>query len=186
MAQDYKYILPEILSSNYSNEKYMFMHTNTQRTKSSCLAFVEGLNISYRLNNSESYGDKNILLRVGSLPKRIIPLLLFILLMQPNKYCNLKDDLSENEYKKFQNSTVYQEMVKNVSLRLGFDSNNLLSSDTIDNMWTMCRFDLSWNVTNKSAWCAVIIFSHYLIFNVKLYFFLLYKYRHLHHIKLIF
>lgn len=65
MAQDFKKNVPEILSSDYSKEKYFFMHTNTQRTKASYLAFVEGLFDNTQLNDSQSNSGNNLLLRVS-------------------------------------------------------------------------------------------------------------------------
>lgn len=61
-------MLPEIISSNYSNEKYFFMSANTQRTKGSYLAFMEGLfdtqNIPNPLIGHESDEEIDMLLRV--------------------------------------------------------------------------------------------------------------------------
>lgn len=74
--------------------------------------------------------------------------------------------MAKYEYNKFQKTFSAKQIRKNVSFRLGFDLiNNSISLDDIDTMSTMCRLDFSWNMKQKSPWCAVIILSSNKLFN---------------------
>lgn len=43
LAQRYRMRYPTLLGGNYSRENFYFRHTDTERTDSSCKAFIEGL-----------------------------------------------------------------------------------------------------------------------------------------------
>lgn len=49
-------------------------------------------------------------------------------------------------------------MVRDVSLRLGFDE-KLLDIDTILAIWLRCQYEQSWNSQMPDVWCAVSLFG---------------------------
>lgn len=50
---------------------------------------------------------------------------------------------------------MYQRMVRDVSLRLGFKFPLKISQ--IEAMWNMCRYDQAWTLDRPSAWCSVSV-----------------------------
>lgn len=61
LASSYKAMYPTILGDNYSPFNYTFSHSNTDRTRASCKAFISGLFGTYK---SVPMLSKNIMLRV--------------------------------------------------------------------------------------------------------------------------
>lgn len=56
------------------------------------------------------------------------------------------------ERSRFDNGPEFQNLVKNVSRRLGFLYN--ISTDLIDAIYDACRYQKAWSVTELSPWCA--------------------------------
>lgn len=78
-------------------------------------------------------------------------------LLTAYKTCNAWDNESDNdsvmEVKKFNEGPQFQNLVQNVSRRLGFLYN--ISEKTILTIYDMCRYEKAWTVTKLSPWCAV-------------------------------
>lgn len=79
---------------------------------------------------------------------------------QPYSYCkawkthsNAIENDENSELNKFQKSEMYQRMIRDVSLRLGFKFP--LKIPQIESIWDMCRYDQAWTLDRPSAWCAV-------------------------------
>lgn len=60
---------------------------------------------------------------------------------------------SMKELEDFEKSSVFENLVQNVSKRLGFLYN--LDKDPILTMYDVCRYEKAWTVTKLSSWCAV-------------------------------
>lgn len=72
---------------------------------------------------------------------------------QFQKISNALDDPS-SEVSKFRKSSHYQNVVFNVSQRLGMQKQ--LTSKDISAMWDVCRYQQSYHLNKPSDWCAVI------------------------------
>lgn len=117
------------------------MHTLRQRTMASFRAFAEGL-------YGENAYDK---IKLPPIPEREI-------LLKPYKYCPAwSNEDSSIEQNKFIASAIYQEMIGDISERLGFNrtGNDALTKNDISYMWDMCRYNLAWQLDKPSAWCSV-------------------------------
>ncbi|XP_011630636.1 multiple inositol polyphosphate phosphatase 1-like isoform X2 [Pogonomyrmex barbatus] len=57
------------------------------------------------------------------------------------------------ERSKFEDGPEFQNLLRNVSRRLGFLYN--ISSDVINTIYDACRYQKAWSVTELSPWCAV-------------------------------
>lgn len=58
-----------------------------------------------------------------------------------------------SEYKKFEHTDMFQELVNDVSMRLGFKTP--LEISKITDIFDQCRFDQAWNLDTSSPWCVV-------------------------------
>lgn len=117
------------------------MHTLTQRTEASFRAFAEGL-------FGENAYDK---IKLPPIPEREI-------LLKPYNYCDAwKQEGKTFEHDKFVASSIYQNLIEDVSARLGFSRNGKdpLTDKQIEYMWNMCRYEQAWVLKKPSAWCSV-------------------------------
>lgn len=141
IAKHYKATFPELLTEIYAPEKFRFRFTNTERTNASFHAFAEGL---FGPGASE---------RIFVPPPQTPDYLL-----RPFEDCPAwkkneeSKDNPQSEEAKFIKSADYQQMVRDVSTRLGFRF--ALSDEQIDTIWDMCRFEQAWTVDKVSTWCA--------------------------------
>lgn len=72
------------------------------------------------------------------------------------RVCNAwheSDNISIEVVSRFEEEPQFQNLVQNVSRRLGFLYN--LSKRSILTMYDMCRYEKAWTVTKLSPWCAV-------------------------------
>ena len=73
------------------------------------------------------------------------------------KTCNIWDNEYNNvsvvEVSRFEESPEFQDLLQNVSRRLGFLYN--ISKRSILSMYDLCRYEKAWTVTKLSPWCAV-------------------------------
>lgn len=130
------------LFGEYSEDKYFFRYTTSQRTEASFKGFVAGL-----------FGE-GAFERVASIvsPERDT-------LLKPYEHCPLyteyDDALSEptSEVSKFESGELFMKMVKDVSTKAGYAT--ALDADTVDLMFQMCFYELGWDLTQRSPWCSV-------------------------------
>ncbi|XP_033215557.1 multiple inositol polyphosphate phosphatase 1 isoform X2 [Belonocnema kinseyi] len=132
---------PSLLKPNDTsrmNSNYLFESTKTQRTEASMEAFIEGL-----------FGSKNAV-TPKTAPQNDT-------LLHANKNCPTWEEATNNEgyyteVKKFNEGPEMQNVLVNVSRRLGFTEN--LTLDTVNIMYDMCRFEKAWRIEKVSTWCA--------------------------------
>ncbi|XP_071444237.1 multiple inositol polyphosphate phosphatase 1 [Hetaerina americana] len=128
---------PSLFREGYREDRYVFRHTQKERTKESAEIFANKL-----------FGHDKIVIPPGIKNDGLI---------RSYSNCTTWEDLMENkdgfkEYELFRESEEVQSLLKNVSYRLGFKYN--LTLDKIDTMYDMCRYDKSWNLNEASPWCA--------------------------------
>lgn len=142
VAANFQGLYPNLLNGHYEPEKYYFRHTKTQRTKASFQAFAEGL--------FGTKGYQNITIPIPSDNDTVL---------KAYDLCPAWAEQSEgkkdqnSEYQKFIQSPIYQKLISDVSLKLGFKS--ALSAKQIDTIWDICRYEQAWDLKGYSAWCAV-------------------------------
>ena len=150
LAKHYKSQYPTLFPA-YSSDKYVFRHTNTQRTEASYKAFVEGL-----------FGEG----AYQSLPAVTIPENDYLL--RPFDQCSYWNDQvvaldkSSSELTKFEEGTIYTQMAKDISTKLGYSS--ALKSNRIKWMFEMCFYEKAWNLDQESPWCTLFTKNEALIF----------------------
>uniref|UniRef100_A0A1B0DD06 Multiple inositol polyphosphate phosphatase 1 n=1 Tax=Phlebotomus papatasi TaxID=29031 RepID=A0A1B0DD06_PHLPP len=146
LAKHYQRSLPNVLPNIYTPDKYKFSHTNVQRTEASYKAFVEGLfgenayqHVTLSQDNDDSF-------------------------LKPYDHCpdydKNSDAISEpsSEQSKFMASNTFQNMLSQVSQRLGFKFQ--LTADQMELIWDICRYEQAWALDKVSAWCAAFTKSH--------------------------
>lgn len=155
IARRYQEIFPDLLPSTYSPERFLFRHTDSERTNQSARAFATGL-----------FGATG----AGNVVYEEVPEI--DLLLRPSNFCPayieeaLKYDVEQNA---FGEGPEMQEMIDQVNRRLGFHSNQLDFRQII-NMYDWCRFEVSGTFEQSnsetggnSGWCVAFSVAHYLI-----------------------
>ncbi|KAJ8665112.1 hypothetical protein QAD02_006774 [Eretmocerus hayati] len=133
---------PELLRPNPLNinhQNYRFRSTQAQRTRASLDSFMEGL-----FNNRDA------------VPADISPpddTLLRAAKNCPTWESSLERDRVDYESELFVNSYEYQNLLQNVSRRLGFL--HRINNESIELMYDMCRYEKAWDVSRLSPWCSV-------------------------------
>lgn len=139
MAQRYQLSFPTLLPSTYSPTDYYFRTTDTQRTIASLQAFADGL---FGVNGHEQVEYEDI-------PERDY-------LLRPNNYCELYNNVTEIhvEQNEFLEGPEYQEMLTQVSRKLGFHGSHALRAIEVQTLATICKFEQIWDLNSTSPMCA--------------------------------
>jgi len=147
MGIDYQRTFQNVIEARYSREKFRFGYTDTQRTEASFKAFAEGLfgPGADGIINAQSDGNNSMLLRPYESCK------------QWNEQGEIAKD-KNSEVFKFQEMELFQRMLKEVSIRLGFKY--VLNQKQVDTIWDMCRYDQAWYLQDESPWCAAFTPEH--------------------------
>ncbi|XP_037028749.1 multiple inositol polyphosphate phosphatase 1-like [Bradysia coprophila] len=140
MAQRFQAAFPTVLPSTYSPNDYFFQNSNFERTRSSLNAFADGL-----------FGDGgHEQVQFEDIPEPDLHL-------RPFNHCPLYTDLNlAVEQDAFVEGPEYQEMVMQVSAKLGFHNSNVLRHSDIVLLALQCKYDQMWNLnyTSPSPFCA--------------------------------
>lgn len=142
MAEYYKGQYPSLVGE-YGADKFLFKHTNTQRTEASYKAFVDGL-------FGEGSHDR--------IPAPVVPAK--ETLLRPYDYCPAWTEQKEaldsptTELSKFKSSPLYKKVVRDVAIKTGYPAGALSSKD-VESMFEMCSFETAWNIGASSPWCSV-------------------------------
>lgn len=83
------------------------------------------------------------------------------------------NELPTSEVNQFIASSTYQDMLREVSMRLGFKL--ILTTAQVELIWDMCRFEQSWYIEQLSPWCAAFTKSHVAVLEYKEDLFYYYK-----------
>lgn len=137
LARRIKTDFPDLLSWTYSQDRYKFRHTDTQRSQASCASFIKGL---FGSDASDVY---------------VPPPVPNDQMLCPYSNCTVwENTIAEltQEKKRFQETALMKNVIHNVSHRLGFLYN--LTMETVSKIYDMCRYNKAFNFTNVSPWCA--------------------------------
>lgn len=126
IATRYQRAFPTLLPSTYSRTKYLFRHSDTQRTQASFRAFADGLFgfNGYLQVTPEPIPARDLLLRV-SWNELWNPSTNSLSLSSPSKaydFCDpwLKNSALETEMAAFEKGTEYNQVISNVNKKLGW------------------------------------------------------------------
>lgn len=134
---------PNMLSSEWSNETYLFRYTDTSRTKASALHFSTGL-----------FGKKMARQIWFPTPLKKDPILRFYKLCERWRKSVKKNPESLVELNKFLVSDVFEVVIQNITKKLELPDGVLNSSD-INLMYTTCCFETAWDKEYISPWCSL-------------------------------
>lgn len=139
IGRRYQQFFPAALPGTYNRDRYIFRHTNTQRSQGSLRAFADGL------FGEDSWAGVTF----EDVPAR--DTLLF-----PTNHCELfRDETAVRpERDAFLNGPEFEDMLLQVNRKLGFTGVNVLNFNTIEVMWEWCRFETGAYPDAISAWCA--------------------------------
>lgn len=140
LGQRFQAAFPTILPSTYSPNDYFFQNSNFERTRNSLNAFADGL-----------FGDgghEQVQFEDAPEPD---------LYLRPFNHCPLYSNLNLTvEQDAFVEGPEYQQMVMQVSAKLGFHNSNVLRHNDIVLLALQCKYDQMWNLnyTAPSPFCA--------------------------------
>lgn len=139
LSRRYQQAFPTLLPSTYSANHYFFRSTSTQRAIESLRAFTVGL-----------FGES------GAQQVVFEPIVNPDLLLRPHDFCNDFLEVSDpsDEQEAFAEGPEFQEMLTQVSNKLGFHGSNHLERVEVETLVNLCRFEQIWNVTSNSPWCS--------------------------------
>lgn len=139
LAQRYQAAFPTLLPSTYSHSNYLFRTTHTARTVASMRAFADGLfgHNGYQQVIFENVPNPDNLLR-------------------PHDSCALLTQVREDttEPQAFLDGPEYQQMLSQVSAKLGFHGARHLTFNDIGVLNSICKFEQIWNLNSTSAMCV--------------------------------
>ncbi|XP_037042905.1 multiple inositol polyphosphate phosphatase 1-like [Bradysia coprophila] len=139
IAQRYQSALPTILSSTYLPTDYLFRSISTQAEKASLAAFADGL---FGLG-----GHKQVEFEIIDDPD---------LLLLPRSQCPLFNELITNELEvnAFVEGPEYEEMITQVSSKLGFRASSPLTHDELNTLLLLCRFEQALAMNSTAPFCS--------------------------------
>lgn len=139
LGQRYQKAFPSILSPTYSPNNFYFRTTDRQRTLASLSAFADGI---FGVNAHQE-------VQFDDVPEPD-------LLLRPHDSCPLYDEVTRNavEQDAFEEGPEYEEMIAQVSAKLGFLGSRILSGVQVDTISIICKFEQIWNINITSPLCA--------------------------------
>lgn len=143
IARNYRQYFPTLFDSDYDAEQFHFRHTDTERTRSSFIAFF-----------NELFG-KNAHEQINAVSPLDRPDLLLKAYANCHRWIEQKKQLkhSESELSKFENSEKFQQLIRDVDVRLGF--NGTLTAKRVRDIFNLCRYEQAWHTRKGSVWCSV-------------------------------
>lgn len=144
IGRNFKNYFPTLFESPYDVKRFHFRHTNSERTRSSFIAFFDGI-----------FGEK-----AHKQIDAVSPLNEADLLLKAYANCKLWVDQKkrlkhpDSELSKFEKSAVFQKLVSDINERFGFKGT--LDAKTVKDIYNLCRYEEAWQLNKASAWCSVI------------------------------
>lgn len=148
LAQRLQEAFPTILSTTYSPTDFYFRHTATQRTLGSLRAFTDGLfgpNAFEHVNFEETTSQDRLL--------------------APNLNCQLYNDVTSvnPEQAAFAEGPEFQEMLTQVSEKLGFLGSKQLRASEVETLMYLCKYEQGWEIESSAAWCSAFSISNHIV-----------------------
>lgn len=157
IARRFHDVFPDILTENYSADRFHFRHTHSERTNTSIRAFATGL--------FGEAGAQNVVYE--DVPERDW-------FLRPFDFCpDFTSEAASWNVSRigFREGPEFAEMVDNVNRKLGFHGSNPLDFDTVQTMWEWCRFETGSmfehadsETGGDSAWCIPFSVADQMLF----------------------
>ncbi|XP_065217797.1 multiple inositol polyphosphate phosphatase 1-like [Planococcus citri] len=142
---------PKILPEDWYNSSYLFRYTDTERTKNSAKYFTTGL-FGRRISNHVWYPE----------PLKRDPILRFYKLCEKWRMDVKKNPKTYKELEKFLSSEIMNQVVLNITNRLGLPEGTLDTND-VQLIYTTCCFETAWDKYKKSPWCDLLTVEEFKI-----------------------
>lgn len=152
LAQRYQEAFPTLLPSNYTPSDYFFRTTYKQRTQASLSAFADGL---FGVD-----GHQSVMFEEVPEPD---------FLLRPYDSCPLYDEVTENdtEQEAFMLGTEYEEMIEQVSAKLGFHGSQTLRPIQVEVLAIICKYEQIWDTNLTSPLCAAFSVANHQVLEYK-------------------
>lgn len=145
LARRFQAAYPTILSSTYTPSEYFFRSAWTQMSVASAAAFADGL---FGPGRSED-------VQFEPIPDDDA-------FMRPFNFCPEYTNVVElTEQQEFGEGPEYQEMLTQVSTKLGFHGSNALRRFEVETLANICRFEQIWDIDNPSPICAAFSVANF-------------------------
>lgn len=171
LGQRYQKAFPILLPSTYSPNDFFFRTAFTQRAVGSIRAFSDGL---FGFNGWQQVQFEPI------------PSLDFLL--RPHDFCVDWNNVTSVsvEQDAFIERPEFQEMLNQVSAKLGFFGSNQLRQLEIETLANICKFEQIWNINSLSPFCAAFSVANHQVMEYRddLFSFYRFGYGHTEHRKL--
>lgn len=137
---------PTLLTNEYSPSRYFFRPSATQRTLDSLRAFADGL---FGPNGSDE-----VLFEEAPVPD---------LLLVPYENCELYSEVIRvyAEQMAFAEGPEFQEMLSQVSAKLGFHGSQHLRANEIETIMMICKYEQLWALNSTSPFCAAFSIANH-------------------------
>lgn len=144
LAQRYQRAFPGVLPSTYARNDFYFRSTSTQRAIESLRAFTVGLFGASQTVVFEPIVNPDLLLRA-------------------HDFCDAFIAVSgtNEEQEAFADGPEYQEMLTQVSNKLGFFGANHLTRVEVETLLNLCRFEQIWDINSTSPFCSAFSIANH-------------------------
>lgn len=141
----YQKLFPTVLQNFYNQQRFLFRHADTQRSRASISAFAAGIFGDWNHVVFEPVPEQDILLR----PIHFCPLFTATVAQQPQQAA-------------FALRPEIRDMLAQVNRRLGLRGSSQLSFDEVLLAWEWCRFETgSTDGFQSAAWCIPFSAEHH-------------------------
>ncbi|KAG5672852.1 hypothetical protein PVAND_002941 [Polypedilum vanderplanki] len=148
LGRRYSEAFPTLLPRNYSRNDFLFRPTYKQRTQASLKAFADGI-----------FGhDGHIQVQFEEVPDPDF-------FLRPHDNCELYDEVIANKIEQdaFRDGPDFQQMLTQVSQKLGFHGSRQLRENEIDTIANLCKFEQIWFLDEPSPWCVAFSISNHAV-----------------------
>lgn len=143
IAHNFKVYFPKLFANSYDKKRFRFRHTDTERTRSSFIAFFDqlfGNQAHQQINAVSPMNQPDHLLKAYALCK-----------LWTDQKKQLKN--SNAEITKFEFSKRFIQIVADIDSRLGF--NGTMEPKRVKEIFNLCRYEQAWEPNKASIWCSV-------------------------------
>ena len=146
LGRRYQQAFPELLPTTYSRDHFFFRSTTTQRSIESLRAFTVAL---FGVTGAQQVVPEPI-----NNPD---------FLLRGHDFCNAFDELREPniEQEAFEEGPEFQQMLTEVSNKLGFYGSHHLGKVEVETLVNLCRFEQSWNLNSFSPMCSAFSMANH-------------------------
>lgn len=146
LAQRLQAAYPTLFPSTYSPDHYYFLSSDTPRARDSNRGFADGLFGTDAWETVE-FDDPFV-------PDLII---------RPFDHCPLQTEVSSNQIERsaFRDGPEFQQMLTQVSAKLGFHGHRQLRFSDINTIMKLCKFEQAWDLNATAPFCSVFSYANF-------------------------